>query len=770
MKGWQYFILAAAIALGMAARTIGQQAFTPHIGYVFPAGGRQGTSLLVKVGGQYLNNVTNACISGQGVKAEVVEYTRPLTPQQANDLRKQLQELQDKRAALRSATNQTTWTAQDTKMAAEIRAKLAQFQKRTTSPALAETVTLRLTISSNAEPNERELRLGTPSALSEPLIFCIGRLAEFYKPVVAEQQGASPLRRKNDNSPRAVDPVESRVTLPCVANGQVMPGGVDRYRFYAHAGQHLVISVKARDLMPYLADAVPGWFQAALSLYDPRGHEVAFADHFRFHPDPIICCEAPADGEYVMQIRDSIYRGREDFVYRITAGELPCVTDVFPLGGRAGTETTVDLAGWNLPVKSTAINPGDLSSGIHELPVELSESVSVHLPFAIDALPECVSLGGNHSQATAQSVALPIIVNGRVEEAGAWNAYRFEGQAGEVVVAEVIARRLNSPLDSVLKLTDDTGRQIAFNDDFEDKGAGLQTHYADSYLRVTLPQTGTYFLYLGDAQQQAGPAYAYRLRISPPRPDFDLRVTPSSVTVRGGLATPLTVYAVRRDGYSNEIALSLKNAPPGFVLSGGEVPANENQVRLTLAAPPASNCQVYELALEGRARIQGQDITRPVTPADNMMQAFAYWHLVPSQDLEVSVLNRPPIKIGVKILDLTPIKIPLGGNAEVRVRTPGRASDDNLEFDLSEPPDGISLARFERADGETKLVLLSAASKTKAGLKGNLIVNIVTRRPKAKPNGNKAAGGQPRMAIGALPAIPFEIVPRDLLAGRVHAP
>ena len=32
----------------------------------------------------------------------------------------------------------------------------------------------------------------------------------------------------------------------------------------------------------------------------------------------------------------AIYRGREDFVYRITIGELPFVTSIFPLGGRAG--------------------------------------------------------------------------------------------------------------------------------------------------------------------------------------------------------------------------------------------------------------------------------------------------------------------------------------------------------------------------------------------------------------------------------------------------
>jgi len=38
-----------------------------------------------------------------------------------------------------------------------------------------------------------------------------------------------------------------------------------------------------------------------------------------------------------------------------------------------------------------------------------------------------------------------------------------------MLVAEVYARRLNSPLDSVLKLTDTASRSLAFSDDQEDK-------------------------------------------------------------------------------------------------------------------------------------------------------------------------------------------------------------------------------------------------------------------------------------------------------------
>ena len=63
---------------------------------------------------------------------------------------------------------------------------------------------------------------------------------------------------------------------------------MNRYRFAARKGQRLVISTLGRQLIPYIADAVPGWFQPVLALYDANGKEVAYDDDYRFKPDPVI--------------------------------------------------------------------------------------------------------------------------------------------------------------------------------------------------------------------------------------------------------------------------------------------------------------------------------------------------------------------------------------------------------------------------------------------------------------------------------------------------
>ena len=88
--------------------------------------------------------------------------------------------------------------------------------------------------------------------------------------------------------------------------------------------------------MFYPLSPLPGWFQAVLSLRDSQDREVAFADDFRFDPDPVLFVKIPATGEYEIEIHDSIFRGREDFVYRIAISEQPFAKSIFPLGGREG--------------------------------------------------------------------------------------------------------------------------------------------------------------------------------------------------------------------------------------------------------------------------------------------------------------------------------------------------------------------------------------------------------------------------------------------------
>ncbi len=730
----------------------------PRIGYAYPAGGQQGTTFKVAIGGQFLNGVTEAIVSGRGVQTKLVGYDRPLTPKESSELREKAQQLMEKRTAARgsgpsgsAASAKTIWTPEDQKMLAELRAKLANRLKRQANPAIAETVTLEIALAPDAPPGEREIRIKTPTGLSNPVVFCVGQLPEFCQPPATADPAPPPGRtaQPGGNRPKP----EMQITLPATVNGQILPGQADRFRFSARKGQKLVFAVSARALIPYLADAVPGWFQATLTLYDAKGNELAYDDDFRSNPDPVLFYEIPADGEYAFEIKDAIYRGREDFVYRVAVGELPFVTGIFPLGGPAGRRSAIELAGWNLPSNQLTADASDRNPGTLLLSVRQNGLLSNAVPFALDALPECRETEPNDRPDHAQPVTLPVIINGRVDRPGDRDVFRFEGRAGNEIVGEVFARRLNSPLDSVLTLTDAGGRQLAFNDDHEDKGSGLNTHHADSYLRATLPADGTYYLHLGDAQHQGGAEYGYRLRLEPPRPGFELRVAPSSVNVRGGTSVPVTVYALRKDGFTGEIWLNLRNAPDTLVLSGARIPANQDKVRLTLTAAATTGDAVYDVALEGRARIEAQPVRCTAVPAEDLMQAFAYRHLVPSQEFKVAVTGRGP---ALRILSKLPVEIPAGGEARVRVAVPAARFLDNIQLELSEPPDGIAIKNSSPGGGNAEVVFQCEAAKAKPGLQGNLILMAYGERA-----GDSAKGkGQQkqRVPLGAFPAIPFEVV------------
>jgi len=99
----------------------------------------------------------------------------------------------------------------------------------------------------------------------------------------------------------------------------------------------------------------------------------------------------------------------------------------------------------------------DKVAGIHPLSVRKGDVISNTVPFAVDTLPECLEKESNDSPQAAQPVTLPVIVNGRIDRPGDWDVFRIGGRAGQEVVAEVTARRLGSPLDSVLELTDAAG-------------------------------------------------------------------------------------------------------------------------------------------------------------------------------------------------------------------------------------------------------------------------------------------------------------------------
>jgi hypothetical protein len=631
----------------------------PYIGYVYPAGGQQGTTFEARLGGQGLDGVNGALITGSGVQAKIVEYYRRLNNQDIQLLNEQVKELKRGTTSVATAMAPLMMTETPMMMAAAEKSPtapadqdlspsnlVARIEKRTRefvqTPACASISTLTLievTVAPDAEPGPREIRLATTRGISNPLVFCVGQVPEYArKPMLTATlqvlgKEAQALRK------RPASEIEDRVAIPCVVNGQIASGEVNRYRFEARQGQKLVLTTQARQLIPFIADAVPGWFQPVLALYDADGKEVAYDDDYRFKPDPTLFYEVPKDGEYVFEVHDSIYRGREDFVYRVTVGELPFLTSIFPLGAPADSPVTLKMNGWNLGGATLTLPSKDAGPGLSAVVATRKGIVSNRAPFVWGTLPEGFEREPNNDPASAQEVTLPIVINGRINQPDDWDVFRFVGKSNDTVVVEVDARRLDSPLDSAIKLTDVLGKLIAFNDDCEDLGAGANTHEADSYFTARLPADGTYFVYLGDTARKGGEEYAYRLRISPPQPDFLLRAVPSSISLRPNSTATLTLYAARKDGFTGPIKLTLKDPPAGFTALPVTLQATQTMTRLNIKGPRTPSMEPVSLTIVGTAKVDGKEIVREAVPAEDRMQAFLWRHLVPASDLKVLVFD-----------------------------------------------------------------------------------------------------------------------------------
>ena len=90
--------LIPALLAASAASASAQQNASPHAAFVYPAGGQRGASFVVTVGGQFLDGAAQAVFAGDGVKAEILSFQKPLPGKDLEDLRKRLTDLEQSHA------------------------------------------------------------------------------------------------------------------------------------------------------------------------------------------------------------------------------------------------------------------------------------------------------------------------------------------------------------------------------------------------------------------------------------------------------------------------------------------------------------------------------------------------------------------------------------------------------------------------------------------------------------------------------------------------
>ncbi len=145
----------------------------------------------------------------------------------------------------------------------------------------------------------------------------------------------------------------------------------------------------------------------------------------------------------------------------------------------------------------------DVPPDVYRFRVQTPLGTTNMVPLAIGSLPEVKQDEKSGNTAVSQPAVLPATMVGTIAAPGDSDRYEFDGKAGEDVVFEVVASKLGSRLESLLALSDSSGRVLA--------EAGRHDNSPDAALNYRLPQDGKYTLTISDREGSGGKNDYYRV-------------------------------------------------------------------------------------------------------------------------------------------------------------------------------------------------------------------------------------------------------------------
>ncbi len=166
--------------------------------------------------------------------------------------------------------------------------------------------------------------------------------------------------------------------------------------------------------------------------------------------------------------------------------------------------------------------PGNTPVGIGVVRIFGSNGVSNLSFMMLDDLPNVAESKTNKNLAAAQSVEIGTAVEGRCEDL-TYDWFKLRANKGQRIALEIVASRLGSKLDSLVRVMDARGLVVAQNDD----APGLR---ADSVVSFTSAEASDYLVEVRDVNYGGGPDFFYRLRIG----DFPLATTTFPIAAEEG--------------------------------------------------------------------------------------------------------------------------------------------------------------------------------------------------------------------------------------------
>jgi hypothetical protein len=529
-------------------------------------------------------------------------------------------------------------------------------------------------IPANIDPGNVYLRVRTRTGLSNPRSFHVNRL-----PIVARKEG-----NIDRDHPQPL-PLEHTLW------GNLPKNETHWYGMDLVAGQRVSLELLGLRISPTYIDA-------RIRIFEPTGSLLLEADTSpAYYHDPACAFRADKAGEYLVSIDetrngidqdDTRYGFGSDCFYVLHAGDFPQPRSLFPLGGRCGTDVSFTFSGdldgpWSqgsrLPNRAT-FQKGPVGSLHNAWPFRAPEAI---YPVRRDATGKevrgtgplffmasdhtCIPEQANHADAE-HAQALPvgsIAVDGIIATTGEVDWYRIQGSPGKDYTVEVFARRLRSPLDSLIRAYPAGLDGIAVEND------DIQGYNIDSAIQVKMKPEGC-LIAVTDSREQGGADYGYRLVVEETRPHAVLTTLPleplthlplfktgQQVAVPRGGRMLVLLKVLEEHGSMPVLDVVGSALPPGVVAEAGTMPARSDRLPIVLSAKPDAVRSLRLVKPIAKARTAdggggggGGSSVPPIEFQQEIGMIYGHpaqtaWHLAMFDSLAVAVIDPLPFAVSL---------------------------------------------------------------------------------------------------------------------------
>jgi len=547
------------------------------------------------------------------------------------------------------------------------------------------------------------IRVQTEDGLSNPFLLTVGQF-----PQVGEIEV--------NNAPENAQVVN----IPIVIEGQAAGNDVDFFRFTGKKGQRITIDAQC--------SRIGSGVDPTIRLTTAAGKYIASADDSPgLLTDAQLLAELPEDTDYVVELSDSRYQGGKRPTYRLTIGEVPFATEVFPIGARRGEPSGFELRGGSLaqPLITGARADDESGFNLYRLLAHAAGSPSLEVEsiasITVSDLLEVREPADADAGAPPVRVATPVAINGRIDPAGDEDRFVVSTTPGQILRIKVAASDHASALDGILQILGANNAVLATADDTTSNspasppGKPTPILSPDPSIDFTVPaNTHEITLALRDLQSRGGVGFPYRITVEPVTPTFELALSNTEISVPKG-GTALVGVTIVRKGYTGPITLDVLNPPPGLTVKPGLVAAGQLVGTFSVSASADASFAPLTLKVVGRAETPAGTIVVP----GQIPLVFAQQGVLPTNLMTQQGLGAAPALPPVLALEgpKEPIEVVHGYGTTLPLKF-GRPEGKKgaLEVTPLPLPPGLTIPALKIAEGASEgPVAVNAAVETALG-------------------------------------------------------